>query len=206
MGIFWLVFFKEHQYILNKKGSFNQFTSHLLYAPSFTRIQSCRLRENRKKKMQHDDVIWTIINNEFCSFKSKMKMEKQVFCRNPYSVTGLCTKKSCPLANSRYATLREENGQIYLYSAWIVIWWCSSCMKTIERAHTPNKLWERVKLPKNYEQAIKVIEEQLKYWPSWLIHKNKQRLTRIHQVLKRMRKLRLKVAYFDFFIGVHAVH
>jgi hypothetical protein len=34
-------------------------------------------------------------------------------------------------------------------------------MKTAERAHVPNKLWERVKLPRNYEKAIEVINKHL---------------------------------------------
>ena len=42
--------------------------------------------------MQHDDLIWQIINNEFCSFKAKLRMEKKAFCRNPYNVTGLCNR------------------------------------------------------------------------------------------------------------------
>ena len=28
------------------------------------------------------------------------------------------------------------------------------CMKTIERAHSPKNLWEKVELPENKEQAI----------------------------------------------------
>lgn len=83
--------------------------------------------------MQHDDVIWQIINHNFCSFKTKLAQER-TFCQNPYNVTGLCLKSACPLANSRYATIREEDGVCYLY------------MKTIERAHTPKKLWEKIKV------------------------------------------------------------
>lgn len=73
-------------------------------------------------------------------------------------------------------------------------------MKTIERAHTPKNLWEKVELSENKNEAISQIEKNLQYWPKFLISKNKKRLLRIRQYLKKMRKLRQRVQF-----AIHSV-
>jgi protein MAK16 len=124
-----------------------------------------------------DEIVWQIINHGFCSFKSTTRTQN--FCRNKYNVTGLCLKSACPLANSKYATIIEKNGICYLY------------IKVPERAHLPNRMWDKIKLPANYVQALNIVAEKLEYFPKYLQHRTKQRLTKIHQYLIRMRKLAL---------------
>jgi len=131
-------------------------------------------------------MIWQVINHQFCSYKSTLakskgsNRDKRQFCKHPYSTTGICNRSSCPLANSKYATVREERGRIHLY------------VKTVERAHSPKNLWEKIYLSRNYDKALGQLDEHLAYFPKAQVHRNKQRLTKIHQYLLRMRKLKLR--------------
>ena len=131
--------------------------------------------------MQNDESIWSCIGHTgFCSFKVKTKQPPKIFCRNEHNVTGVCSKVTCPLANSNYATVIEKEGVCFLY------------IKTVERAHLPRDLWEKVKLDANFGEALRQIEENLEYWPAHMLNRCKQRLTRIRQTLSRMRKLALR--------------
>ncbi|OQN99600.1 hypothetical protein B0A48_14742 [Cryoendolithus antarcticus] len=137
--------------------------------------------------MASEEIVWSILTNQFCSFKlalpgnksSTQKSTKQTFCRNEHNVTGLCNRQSCPLANNRYATIRSdpETQRLYLY------------IKTVERAHLPSKWWEKVRLSGNYTKALQQVDERLQYWPRFLTHKCKQRLTRLTQVRVRAQRL-----------------
>ncbi|KAL3234506.1 Protein MAK16 [Nakaseomyces bracarensis] len=132
-----------------------------------------------------DDLIWDIINHGFCASKIKTKVG-QTFDRDPYNVTGLFTRQSCPLANSKYATVRElgPKGRLYL------------CIKTPERAHTPARMWQKIKLSNNYSKALAQIDEHLKYWNKFFIHKCKQRYVKLSQI-KLVERRQMKLQMLD---------
>ncbi|EJW01965.1 hypothetical protein EDEG_03573 [Edhazardia aedis USNM 41457] len=123
-----------------------------------------------------DNTIWSNIGGkkQFCSFK--FPNQTIVFCKNTQNVTGLCEEKSCPLANSKYATIREKNGKLYLY------------VKEPERMQTVNRQYEEIELSNDYDTAIQQIDEELRFFSDFLKHKCKQRLTSLTEYLERKMK------------------
>lgn len=123
--------------------------------------------------MIDDQTIWDTIGgkNKFCSFK--MKTEKDTLCRNANNVTGLCNRESCPLANSKYATIREIKDTLYLL------------LKEPERTHKPKRLYEKIQLSEDYNTAMAQLETELQEHSEFLKHKCKQRLTKLTDYLER---------------------
>ncbi|ADM12404.1 glutathione-S-transferase-like protein [Encephalitozoon intestinalis ATCC 50506] len=124
-----------------------------------------------------DESIWRNIGGEgYCSFK--MKTEENALCRNKNNVTGLCDRFSCPLANSKYATVREMGEELFLF------------IKEPERVHVPRDVYEEIKLSSNYEEALRQIEENLEFWDEKIIHKCKQKLSKLTQYLRRLERFK----------------
>ena len=128
--------------------------------------------------MHNDDVIWNCIGSGACAFYKPTQVMK--LCKNPYNVTGQCRKKACPLACGNYGTVIEEDGVCYL------------TVKTIERAHMPQKMWERIPLPNNIRGAFEKIEQYMTHiYDEELINLCKKRYLRQRQTLITIRRMQL---------------
>ena len=82
----------------------------------------------RWNKMQHYGMIWQIVRNQLCLYKTTIgsaKYYKYHIFRHPHSITGLWTCSTYPLSCSKYATIHEEGGKVSLF------------LKTIEWWHSP---------------------------------------------------------------------
>ncbi|KAF6165280.1 hypothetical protein GIB67_042696 [Kingdonia uniflora] len=148
----------------------------------------------KSKIQQQDDDIWQIIGNNYCTFRDK-EVNGNKLCRNPYNVTGKCNRKSCPLANSRYATIKKDDAiTIQLGSIINSFRNLLFVYKNYRKGSYANKIMGRVKLPGNYEKALVIINKHLMYWPKFSLLKTKQRLMNMTQMRKHALKKRVKAA------------
>ncbi len=117
------------------------------------------------------------------------KEMKPRLCRHPMNVDGRCMKPFCPLANSKYATLIEKQGKVFL------------CLKTPERVHTPAKWWEYIPLPANNRtKAFEIITSHLQWWDKRSLYRVKKRYIYIMLMIRRIRKLRTMALFVLLFI------
>lgn len=124
-----------------------------------------------------DRNIWNAIGNrKTCSFRIGTKLD--TLCRNKYNVTGICNEFSCPLANTKYATVRCIGEELHLF------------IKEPERCHTPRNMYEQIRLSSDYTEALREIEQHLEFWDPEVVHKCKQRMTKLTEYLERLEDMR----------------
>ncbi|KAI5172546.1 protein MAK16 [Nematocida sp. LUAm3] len=131
--------------------------------------------------MLDDQSIWNSIGskNKFCSFKMKTDTD-DILCKNPNNVSGMCSRETCPLANSKYATIRSIDDKLFLF------------VKEPERLHKPSSIYEKILLPNSYEDALEQIDKELLNWSPRVVHRCKQRLTKLTEYLERKLLLTIK--------------
>ena len=54
------------------------------------------------------------------------------------------------------------------YAEWRGAGECYLFVKEVERANFPNRMWEKVRLSRNYGLACRQIHQQLVYWPMYV--------------------------------------
>ncbi|ORD95091.1 mitogen_activated protein kinase [Enterospora canceri] len=120
-----------------------------------------------------DRKIWDSIGNKkTCAYR--MGSRKDTLCKNKYNLTGICSEFSCPLANTKYATIRFENEKVLL------------CVKEPERSTTPVTMWEEIELGYDYKKALETIENKLADFDQIAIDRCKNRLTQCFEALERI--------------------
>mmetsp|Transcript_39407 Transcript_39407/g.92172 ORF Transcript_39407/g.92172 Transcript_39407/m.92172 type:complete len:171 (-) Transcript_39407:737-1249(-) len=128
---------------------------------------------------KNDDLIWQIIGErEFCCFKKKTIFKN--FCSHKFNITGLCSKQSCPLANSKYATIIQQQGKFFLVK------------KDERNLNFPNKTWKKIALSRNFGKALQEININLAFWPKFFLYFAKLKITKLTQIFIRYRINELK--------------
>ena len=86
--------------------------------------------------------------------QSEKKMVKVYYLCKDFSGIRVCVVDFVQILQEKYQCHFSVQ-QVFAICTW----------KTIERAAFPARLWEKVKLSRNYETALKQIDENLIYWP-----------------------------------------
>ena len=53
-------------------------------------------------------------------------------------------------------------------------------------------MWKEIPLDENYAKALEQIDENLEFWNKFIVHKCKQRLTKLREMIRRMRRQRIR--------------
>ena len=126
-----------------------------------------------------DEIIWKVLQNGSCAFRMKSVTDGKYFCMHRMNVDGLCGSQWCPLSNSEYSTVYEEDGKLYYAE------------RTVERNHMPCEWWEKTEISKdNMDEARQVIMDKMEFRNVKLRTRALEKYQKLVSVLKNIKVLR----------------